>query len=50
MAPLPTYGETKIIINHGKVTRVKWDEGELFNWIQVQDGKPVGAEEEIAWK
>ncbi|MDU0077959.1 MULTISPECIES: XtrA/YqaO family protein [Bacillus] len=30
MAPLPTYGETKIIINHGKVTRVKWDEGYFF--------------------
>ncbi|PAC86840.1 hypothetical protein CHH85_09885 [Bacillus subtilis] len=31
MVPLPTYGETKIITNQGKVTRVKWDEGELFN-------------------
>ncbi|ASB66592.1 XtrA/YqaO family protein [Bacillus amyloliquefaciens] len=41
MAPLPTYRETKIITNHGKITRVKWDEGELFNWIQVQDGKPA---------
>ncbi|MCF6448278.1 XtrA/YqaO family protein [Bacillus velezensis] len=30
MAPLPTYRETKIITNHGKVTRVKRDEGYFF--------------------
>ncbi|WP_391483748.1 XtrA/YqaO family protein [Bacillus amyloliquefaciens] len=31
MTPLPEHGETKIVTSKGKVTRVKWDEGELFN-------------------
>ncbi|MGG1257041.1 XtrA/YqaO family protein [Bacillus velezensis] len=31
MTPLPEHGETKIFTSKGKVTRVKWDEGELFN-------------------
>ncbi len=30
MTPLPEHGETKIVTSKGKVTRVKWDEGELF--------------------
>ncbi|MCY8842447.1 XtrA/YqaO family protein [Bacillus atrophaeus] len=31
MTPLPEHGETKIVTSKGKVTRVKWNEGELFN-------------------
>ncbi|MGD2434058.1 XtrA/YqaO family protein [Bacillus velezensis] len=31
MTLLPEHGETKIVTSKGQVTRVKWDEGELFN-------------------
>ncbi|MDQ8092271.1 MULTISPECIES: XtrA/YqaO family protein [Bacillus amyloliquefaciens group] len=31
MTPLPEHGETKIVTSKGKVTRVTWGKGELFN-------------------
>ncbi|MGB5945331.1 XtrA/YqaO family protein [Paenisporosarcina sp.] len=30
MSELPAFAETKITTHQGKVTRVKWDEGEEF--------------------
>ncbi|ALV02364.1 hypothetical protein BAMY_13825 [Bacillus amyloliquefaciens] len=31
MTSFPEHGETKIVMGKGKVTRVAWGEGELFN-------------------
>lgn len=30
ISELPAFSETKITTHQGKVTRVKWDEGEVF--------------------
>lgn len=30
ISELPAFAETKITTHQGKVTRVKWDEGEVF--------------------